>query len=114
GSTQRSAEAWSIIVVTIRPKPRYRPIWIITSTTEKTIPTSVATKRSRSWKRLRDASVRTSDMAAPSSRLIGDGLGRQAGMPPTGQHGRTGLDHRAGKPAQRQRRRKHQPYLAEG
>src|SRR5262245_53331345 len=113
GSTHRSADAWSIMVVTMRPKPRNRPIWIITSTTEKTIPTSVATKRSRSWKRLRDASVRTSDMSFPSSRLIGDGLGRHAGMPPAHQHTYTGSHYSARDPAQRQRCCKDEPDLAE-
>src|SRR5262245_3132709 len=113
GSTQRSAEAWSIMVVTMRPKPRNRPIWIITSTTEKTIPTRVATKRSRSWKRLRDASVRTSDMAAPSSRLIGDGLDRQARLAAADQVTYSGPDRPARHPAQRQRRREDEPDLAE-
>ena len=64
GTTQRSVEAWSIMVLTMCPKPRNRPIWIMTRTTEKTMPTSVAMKRSRSWSRLRDASVKVSDMMA--------------------------------------------------
>jgi hypothetical protein len=64
GTTQRSVEAWSIIVVTIFPNPRNRPIWTITRITEKTIPTIVATKRSRSWNRLRDASVNANRIVA--------------------------------------------------
>ncbi len=43
-------------------KPKYRPICTITSTTENTMPMSEAKNRSRSWKRFREASVRTSDM----------------------------------------------------
>ena len=35
------------MVVTMRPKPRYRPICTVTSTMEKTIPTTVASKRGR-------------------------------------------------------------------
>src|SRR5262249_46385722 len=62
GSTQKSAGAWSIMVVTIRLKPRNRPICSIMRTTEKTIPTSVAMKRSRSCNRLRDARISDSDI----------------------------------------------------
>lgn len=40
----RSVGAWSMMAVTMRPKPRWRPICTITRTTENTIPIKVATK----------------------------------------------------------------------
>src|SRR5690242_14864861 len=72
------------MVVTMRPNPRNKPIWTITSTTENTMPTRVAMKRSRSWNRLREASVRVSDMerSVRLARLVGDGaLAWCAGLP---------------------------------
>ena len=48
GTIHRSASAWSIIVVTMRSKLRNSPICTVTRTIEKTMPTTVAMKRSRS------------------------------------------------------------------
>ena len=48
GTIQRSAGAWSIIVVTMLSKLRNNPICTLTSTIENTMPTIVAMNRSLS------------------------------------------------------------------
>ena len=48
GAIQRSACAWSIMVVIVRSNPMNSPSCTATRTIEKTMPTTVAMKRTRS------------------------------------------------------------------
>ena len=62
GTIQRSAAAWSIISLTMSSKLVNRPICTVTRTIENTIPVKVATKRSRSNSRFRQASLKINDI----------------------------------------------------